>query len=286
MKAILPIVFLFMLLLSVRSHTYKCAFDEHNVDLRGNMGKAKPPSMRFSSDSLQGRLLVPTRGPIRIHLDTSAFNTTLPGANGATTTTTAKLNFILKSMQVTQEYLQGRLQVTQLSTLHSPLTCVDFNTSATDQTDGFNNTDLVIYVRYLTDMAKSYGATGKSCDYFPGVATSGSPDSNLQIGRPIIGRIIFNTYVLVDNEATLTNRIFQSVTSTALHETIHILGFDSTLYYSFLDPLTGYPYSVPQLNASNTVNVKRNSTNLLATPNVLAWAKDFFGCSTLQGMLL
>lgn len=135
---------------------------------------------------------------MRIRLDTTVFNTTIPGANGAGTTTTAKLNFILKSMLVIQEYLQGRLQVTQVATVYSPTTCVDFNTSAADQTNGFNDTDLVIYVRYLTDKGISYGATGKSCNYYPGTATSSTPDLNFQIGRPTVGRIIFNTYVLVD----------------------------------------------------------------------------------------
>lgn len=41
------IVLLFCLFLVVHPHTYKCAFDEHNVDLRGNAANSKPPRMRF-----------------------------------------------------------------------------------------------------------------------------------------------------------------------------------------------------------------------------------------------
>ena len=100
-----------------------------------------------------------------------------------------------------------------------------------------------------------------------------------------MGRIIFNTYQLVDQQSTLTNRVFQSVTSTALHETMHILGFDSTLYTSYLDPLVRAPYtSTPQ--TVGTVNSNRPATNFMTTPYVLAWAKAFFGCTSLTGMPL
>ena len=69
------------------------------------------------------------------------------------------------------------------------------------------------------------------------------PDSTMQAGRPTIGRIIFNTYRLVDLEPSLTNRLFQSVTATTIHEVTHILGFDSTLYNNYLDIITGSPYN-------------------------------------------
>ena len=68
-------------------------------------------------------------------------------------------------------------------------------------------------------------------------------DYTLQVGRPTVGRIIFNTYQLVDQEASLSNRLFQSVTATTIHEITHILGFDSTLYKNFLDSSTGRNYS-------------------------------------------
>jgi hypothetical protein len=140
----------------------------------------------------------------------------------------------------------------------------------------------------LTDASISYGATGKSCNYYPGNATA-TPDVMLQVGRPTAGRIIFNTYSLVDREATLTNRLFQSITSTALHETIHIIGFDSTLYPYFLNSTSGSPYASPQVKSTSTynpVNSNRPKTDLLSTPAVLAWAQDFYDCSSLLGMPL
>jgi hypothetical protein len=47
-------------------------------------------------------LLSPTRGPLRIHLDTNSFSTVTAAASGTSNTTMTKLNFILKSMMVTQ----------------------------------------------------------------------------------------------------------------------------------------------------------------------------------------
>ncbi len=63
------------------------------------------------------------------------------------------------------------------------------------------------------------------------------------MGRPTVGRIIFNNYNLVDQEPSLTNRLFSEVTATALHETMHILGFDQSLYATYLNPDDGNLYS-------------------------------------------
>lgn len=120
-------------------------------------------------------------------------------------------------MQVAQIFYQTRLQVGQVANILAPAICVDYSTPSNAQSSGYSNADLVIYVLYITDANLTYGATGKSCKYFPGTPTAGSPDLTLQAGRPTMGRIIFNTYNLVDQETSLTNRVFQSVTSTALH---------------------------------------------------------------------
>ena len=66
---------------------------------------------------------------------------------------------------------------------------------------------------------------------------------------------------------------------------MHILGFDSTLYDTYLDPLVGMVYSSPPKIVGN-VNALRPTTYFLTTPYVLAWAKDFFGCNSLTGMPL
>ncbi len=181
-------------------------------------------------------------------------------------------------MLVAQTFYQSRLKVGSTASISSPDSCAEYvPANAT-----YANADLVIYVRYTTDKNQGYGATGKSCKYFPGTVSAAAPDMTLQIGRPTVGRIIFNTYTLVDQITLLTNRLFQSITSTAIHEVMHILGFDSTLYSSYLDPSTGAPYSSTP-SAVGTVNAHRNTTKFMTTPFVKAWAQEFFNCSTLIG---
>lgn len=193
-------------------------------------------------------------------------------------------------MQVAQNFYQTRIKVYPLSSLKAPSMCtVDYTPSQNDQIFGIGASDLHIYVLYKTDKTLSYGATGASCLYF---GTGGSlPDSTLQIGRPIIGRIIFNTYNLVDTLTSLTNLVFQSVTATALHETLHILGFDSTRYSTWLDsnetsPTFGNAYSSATASGAGTINSTRPSTIYLTTPYVTKWAQDFFACPSLIGMVM
>lgn len=168
-------------------------------------------------------MLTITRNPIRITLDSNTFNTVTPGPSGTTTAT--NLAFVLKAMQVAVNFYSSRLKVYPLSSLIAPGTCSGYIPSANDQNFGIGASDLHIYVLYITDSNEGYGATGKSCLWFGG--GQNYTDTTLQLGRPTMGRIIFNTYNLIDQQTSLTNVFFQSLTSTALHETMHILGFDS-----------------------------------------------------------
>ena len=102
-----------------------------------------------------------------------------------------------------------------MSSLTAPMQCVDHTTPLNDRSIGISGSDLHIYILYATNANLGYGATGKSCKYFGNSASL--PDTTLQIGRPTMGTIIFNTYVLVDRESRLSNRLFQSITSTTLH---------------------------------------------------------------------
>lgn len=214
-----------------------------------------------------------------------------PGLNGAATTTADNLAFVLKTMQVAAFFYMNRLKVYPLTTINAPPVCYDYDTPPNDQTFGISASDLHLYVTYVTDKGASYGANGKSCKYF-GDGTTPLPDETLQIGRPTMGRIVFNTYSLVDTANGLTNRLFQSLVSTALHETLHILGMDSTLYSSWLDsdptsPTFNNVYASTTLSATPYIASQRlSSTMFLTTPNVKAWTQTFFGCATAPGMLL
>ena len=135
-------------------------------------------------------------------------------------------------MTVAQNFFQVRVKVYPLSSLIAPALCNDYTPSVNDQNYGISASDLHIYVLYITDSGTSYGANGASCLYYN---TGGSyPDNTLRIGRPIMGRIKFNTYHLVDQLSALTNIVFQKVTATAIHEVMHILGFDSSRFNTWL----------------------------------------------------
>lgn len=276
------------MLVSPHNH-FTCVFDRTNKDLREESKKAKPDVSSVPPTS--GRMLLTiTRNPMRITLDYSTFNTITAGINGAATTTSTKLAFVLNAMKVATAFYMNRLQVYPLTTINAPSICVDYNTPPNDQTQGVSASDLHIYVTYITDKTESYGATGKSCKYF-GDGLTPPPDSTLQVGRPTMGRIIFNTYNLVDTAASLSNRLFQSITSTALHEMLHILGMDSTLYSTWLDsdPTSGTytsNYTATTQSGSGFVSVLRPSSTFLITPNVKAWAQTFFACPSTPGMLL
>lgn len=132
---------------------------------------------------------------MRITLETTDFDTMKTDGSGNDVTTTTNLNFIKKAMQVTESFFEARLQVTSVGTVYPPDPCFDYSPSATDVANGFAATDLLIYVLYIGDSSISYGATGVSCKWVTGQST---PDTTLQQGRPTVGRIIFNTYNLVD----------------------------------------------------------------------------------------
>jgi hypothetical protein len=128
MKIASCLIFIFLVTVHAHfSHTYNCVFDENNHDLTHQAATSKPAVGLHSSGPRDGRLLfAPTRIPMRIHLDSTAFGTINPGVNGATTTTMTNLNFILRTMQVAVAFFQNRLQVGQMLVIYSPTDCVDF----------------------------------------------------------------------------------------------------------------------------------------------------------------
>lgn len=124
-------------------------------------------------------------------------------------------------------------------------------------------------------------ATGKYCQVSAG---SGSlPDATLARGRPTFGRLRFNTAPTLDG-MNLTNRLFADTTSYALHEVFHIMGFDSSLYSTYLDYTTQNVYATAVLQTATGMHSSRSTTKWITTPKVVAWAKSWFGCSSIAGM--
>lgn len=84
-------------------------------------------------------------------MDYSTFNTIIPGLNGASSTTTTNLAFVLKTMQIATAFYSNRLKVYPLTTISAPSVCVDYNTPPNDQLYGISASDLHLYVTYTTD---------------------------------------------------------------------------------------------------------------------------------------
>jgi hypothetical protein len=219
-----------------------------------------------------------TRGALRMTLDTTNLNTvTAP-------TTTAALEFISRAMLVVKQFVYVRLKVyNEQANIKAPSTCVGYTTPAVDVSNGIANSDLHIYILYVTNSSWTAPATGKYCKTADG--SGNLPDPTLARGRPIFGRIIFNTAYNLDG-FTLTNRLFADLTASALHETVHILGFDSSLYGTYLDYSTQTVYATAVLQTATGINSNRATSKMITTTNVLTWAKSFFNCNSITGMLV
>jgi hypothetical protein len=160
-----------------------------------------------------------------------------------------------------------------------PTTCFDFNPA--DGNSPIAGTDMHIYIRYITDKTQGYSATGVSCQWN---TIAGYPDTTLRAGKPTVGRIIFDTYNIIDNKGSLTNRLFAEIASICIHEMMHILGFDKNLYATYMDYNTGNVY--PQPTTPVILHANRSTNYIMQTPAVLAWTKQFFNCSSAPGMPL
>jgi hypothetical protein len=97
---------------------------------------------------------------MRITLNVDDFGTLKASANGEPQTTFPKLNFVLKTMYVAKNFYENRLRVASSGIINVPSQCYDITTS---DTNGIANSDLHIYVRYITNSQLGYGATGVSC---------------------------------------------------------------------------------------------------------------------------
>jgi hypothetical protein len=100
-----------------------------------------------------------------------------------------------------------------------------------------------------------------------------------------MGRIKFNTAYTLDN-TTLTNRLFADTTASTLSEMIHIMGFDSALYTSYLDSTINNVYVSQVMQTATGLAAGRLATKMITTPKVVAWARSWFNCASINGMLL
>lgn len=93
-------------------------------------------------------------------------------------------------------------------------------------------------------------------------------------GRPILGQLNYNPA-----EISINN--FDTMFETTLHELFHILGFNSELFYYFIDENMN-----KRNNADSFVRSPSGKYIGVKTPAVLREAKSFYNCPTIESVPL
>ena len=96
--------------------------------------------------------------------------------------------------------------------------------------------------------------------------------------RPIAGIVDLNVNAMGDVSEAYRNAHI----ATTIHEVYHILGFTSDFYDKFIDSNGNV---IAKSNVVKAVTSGKFS-QMIVTPKVLAWAKTYYGCSTMDGVPL
>lgn len=125
--------------------------------------------------------------------------------------------------------------------------------------------DLLIYVRTVSNTTSPYLAYAMACNL----------DSFTN--RPNIGMMTINTASLKISSAD----DLDNLSATMLHEMIHVLGLSPSLF-----PF--YTESQPSTVNVTVLSKSGNFTNIygLITPNLINSAKKYFGCNTINSVVL
>ncbi|GET86518.1 GP63, leishmanolysin [Leishmania tarentolae] len=128
--------------------------------------------------------------------------------------------------------------------------CAEFKVPQAHITDGFGDTDFVLYVTSVPSE--------------PGVLAWGTTCQVFSDGRPAVG-------VINIPAANIVSRYNHAVTRTVAHEMAHALGFNRKLFDAagilhYRRDVRGKPFSVPVINSST----------------VVAKAREQYGCDTLK----
>jgi len=96
--------------------------------------------------------------------------------------------------------------------------------------------------------------------------------------RPLVGQVNMNPYFL-----NFEKKQFFDQFATVLHEIYHIMGFNPALYSYFIDPAT-----LKRMPESQVIIKKSTGTFpvRIITPSVVSFAKQHFGCNTIDGVPL
>lgn len=213
------------------------------------LGSASPGP----DDFFKNRLLQTFR-PMKVAVDYQMMD--------AKFSTSSDLSALVKSVFMPQivSFVQTYLQVTGSTTVpRIPSdTCGSDVQLPSNWTSGSTTNDLVIFVTAENSQGQTFVAQATAC----------SLDS--VTNRPNVGYIDFN-FAYLSTDFGRLDRGFR----VALHETMHILGFSSALYQYY----TGY-------SATNLPYIVQNNVYYITTPNLVNYAKDHYGCSSITGVKL
>ncbi|KAL4452845.1 hypothetical protein ABPG74_002410 [Tetrahymena malaccensis] len=129
------------------------------------------------------------------------------------------------------------------------------------------DSDLHLYITFSDNPQETYLAYAGWC-------------RSLISRGPTHGHINFNFGLLKSFNFTDSLQ-FQSLIQTVTHEIIHILGFSRSLITQWVDSNKN-----PHINSTVQLTVRGILTTFLKTPNVLEFAKMYYGCDTIPGMPL
>ncbi|EAR96681.1 leishmanolysin family protein (macronuclear) [Tetrahymena thermophila SB210] len=238
----------------------------------------KENPINYSEDKLKRNLGAQTIQPIRITTDFSRLSPkpelppiTNNQVNYLKTVSTTVVNFVSNFIKV---------QPNTSNNIFDPKqsidgTCITVKPLKKDRTDGVSDSDLHLYFIYTSDPDAGFLANAGFC--------------NLQQGetylRPNFGRVLFNIANMKNFGTNLEQ--FQNDVMITLHEIIHVLGFSYGAMQSWYDKASNWLLGQEAANKLiSTQTLRGIQTNLLGSPNVLATAKKYYGCPTLQGMQL
>ena len=248
---------------------HKCVHDEKFADLKVGWPKKKtdfksflveqtpaaekPAVFHASSDVVDGW------HQMRIHIDLSQADKLVsenPSLN-------AMHQIARRLIESTRTYFQSFFQVNAEPVLKSdggkcgPLAIGGFEVSA----------DTYIGIYAENDANAPYFAAATACDI------------STRDNRPYVGVYILNFARM--KPSPLYEYFYFSVFA---HEFTHIIGFSSSLYPYYVIPGTSTKRGVASVIGSTTIGSETFTTLIL--PEVVDYARNFFGCPSLQGVPL
>lgn len=199
-----------------------------------------------------------TLSPIRIYFSYYNFDLNSPDLNTYfyNSVMPAVKSFLSTSLKVYP--VQNNLVLSSTNCLSNVIVPNEHKTVGVDA-------DMIIYVGVDSLTTVSYVAFAGSCER-----------ESTGLNNVLAGTIIINI-------PKFSGSSFSASIAVITHEITHILGFSSSGFNYWKTP-SGTAYATDTLK--KTVSIRGATKTLIVTPNVVAKAREAFGCGTLEGIEL